>query len=214
MEHSDVLLLGPSKESGEVGQGKRFSSRNPREVRGDCILGCRTYYEMQRENNSGIEQRVLCEAYYGMFMWQTKSREVEDSGWIEMEQAWGSRQEGDRKSQSHICRLLGSMLVWALHLITAGYPIFLPNSICNHMVCECVVFSVSVCEHWQTSSWTTRQEGWEVGVGCWKETVGLRNLGVSNWRDQHLEANYCKGSMSKTSYWRHLYCDHTQVCNC
>lgn len=66
-EHSDLLLLGPLKESGEMGQGKRVFPRNPRQVRGDCIVGYRTYYGMQREKNSGIGQRMLFEAYYEMF---------------------------------------------------------------------------------------------------------------------------------------------------
>lgn len=173
-----------------MGQGRRFSPRNPRQVRGDCILGYGTYYGMQNEKNSGIGQRILCEGQYGMFRWQTKGRETEESRWIGVEQAWGSGGEGDRKGQSRMRRLLGSMLAWALHLITAGYPIFLPNSVCNHVVSA--LSPPHLCAN--TS---------KLPVGRPEE--------LCSCRDQHLEANPCKGGVSKTSYWRHPYCAHARV---
>lgn len=89
---------------------ERCSLLPHKQVKSNCILGYRTYYAMEREKKLRIRQRILYEACYKMFKWQTKSKE---SRWVGMEQAWGSQGEGDKKGLSHTCKLLGSMLVWA-----------------------------------------------------------------------------------------------------
>lgn len=134
-------FLGPLMERGEVGQGKRFSPGSPRWV---GVIACQ-----------GIELTVGCrekrnraENILWSLFWDVEvTDQKQGNGGIKVDWGGGKREERAKKGQSCICRLLGSMFIWAQHLITAGCPVFLPNYICNPVVYKCVVFSVSVCEH-------------------------------------------------------------------